>query len=233
MGQTARFDDHAVSGTPFVIDDGTSRDGELRTRVARQRPFLFTAHPERWGVQGGKVRPLLGKLKVYPGVHGITLSRAGKLRGVRAAIAAKEARGWTVIPQTAVPPAHHDGGEEVSYLYQPEGRPDVTLDIYTRAFPGSARTQCDFERWHEFLDWLVDSGTIPRCPAYVLERMLEAETKKAERAADLAKTVPSAEVRAKHHDACVAAIRAELDERQAAAKPVRRRRASVDLGDAP
>jgi len=226
----SHYTDTAVGGSAFVIDDGRD-DGEVRTRVKKQRPFYFTAHPERWRVMGGKVRPDLAKgVKVYSGVHNMTKGRGGKVRGVRAAIAHKESRGRIVIPLDAVPDSHVDPGEPKSYLYQPPGRPDVTLDIYTRAFPGSTRLSCDLVRWYEFLDHLVESGVIPECPVYVLERMLDSETKKHDKAADKASSVPSFAARAKIHADAIEAIRKELDGRYEKATPVRR--TSVKIEDA-
>ena len=222
----------AVHGSPFVIDDGHT-DGAPRTRVKASKPFQFCAHPERWAVQGGKVRPMLTKgLKIYPGVHNMTRGRGGRVRGVAAARAHKESRGRIVIPLDAIPDSHADADGSKSYLYSPDGRPDVVLDIYTHVFPGTARKQCDVPRWYEFLDHLVDSGVVPECPTYVLERMLADEERKAGRAADKAHTAPSYAIRAKHHSDAVESIRALLDERNAAARPVRRRKVALTEDEA-
>jgi hypothetical protein len=219
-----RYNESSGGGSVF-IDDGTADDGVRRTRVPAQSAFQLTAHPERWRVQGGAVRPVLSKgLKIYPGRQNMTRGRKGSTKGIAAARAHKEERGFIVVPIDAIPDAHHDGDGPKSYLYSPEGRPDVVLDIYTRVFPGTARTQCDFARYYEFLDHLVATGVIPQCPTYVLEAMLEAETAKYERAADRAIAVPSFKVRAMHHEECVTAIKAVLDERTKKAKPVKRAR---------
>ncbi len=218
----------AVAGTPFVIDDGRE-NGEIRTRVPASAPFYFTAHPERWRVLGGKVRPLLAKgLKLYPGRHNLTEGRGGRTRGIARARAAKEDAGRIVIPLDSVPDSHADADGTKCYLYSPAGRPDVVLDIYTQVFPGTKRTHHDAERWHEFLDHQVETGVVPTCPTYVLEGMYDDETKKAAKAADRAHTVPSAALVAKRHADCAAVIKVELDARAKAAKPVRRRKVKVE-----
>jgi hypothetical protein len=162
------------SGAAYVPDLGPVSRAQPPTKVEAAPPFLLTAHPERWTVMGGKVVPLFGRLVLQAGVGGVSAKGGGKLDAADARNMAED-RGWRVIPVDAVPDAHAsvdaDGRIVKSYLYRPEGRPDVTLLRYTKCFPGSAAIEVDEAGYLEFCDHLVTSGVIAPPQPYALEKL--------------------------------------------------------------
>ena len=163
-----------TAGSAYVPDLGTVGREAPVTMVDAQAPFVLKAHPERWTVMGGKVVPLFGRLVLQAGVGGVAGRRAGRL-DVGDARNMSEERGWTLIPVDAVPDSHATtdahGNPVKSYLYRPTGRPDATLLIYTKCFPGSKITEVDVPRYVEFCEHLVASGVIAPPKAYALEKL--------------------------------------------------------------
>ena len=173
-----------------------SLDGGERAEVSlaeARAPFLLMAHPRRWEVVRGKVRPMLGRMFLVPGVSNVAAGPNGSLRIGMAKIH-YEGRGWQILPAATLPPSQRYRG---SYLSRPAGRADVTLAYWEQCFPGSAALRCDEGLKDEFLDWLMDSGTIPVPPLYVLERLRDEARQEAATLADRAQTVPSAKPMAK------------------------------------
>lgn len=224
--------DAAAAGSPFVIDEG-SPGGEPLTRAPDAPAFFYAAHPERWQVFGGQIVPQLARIKIRGGLGGIGSSRNGRPTRIGQVRARWGERGWTVIPLDAIPDEHATAGEPRSYLWQPEGRPNLHLSIYELCFSGSARTACDESRFCAFLAHLVTSGIVAPCPIYVLERMRDDERRRADRAADAAHNVPSQAPVAALHAEHLAILDAEIDKRTAKAVPVTRGRAVAALESSP
>jgi hypothetical protein len=210
--------------TPEIDQTETARV----TTVAASAPFLLMAHPARWGVVNGRVRPLLGRMVLRSGVSNVEEGRGGKGIRVGRAKAAKEERGWTVLPTTALPPSQ---GHRGSYLIRPDGRADVTLCYWEQTFPGSAVRRCDEVLRDQYLDWLRESGTIQPPRLYVLERLRDEARAEAEKAADKAQTVPSYKVAAKAALERVKIIDAEIEACAETAIPSGSRAVGVETDD--
>jgi len=209
-----RRGEHA-SGEDYTPNVGASGVGERVTKVEPRAAFLYRAHPERWQVVGGRVLPLLGRMPLMPGLNNVELDeRTGSLR-VRAAKAAAEERGWTVIPTSTVVP----GSGRSSYLYRPKGRPDVTLCIYELCFPGSSVTQADTAGWVAFLSHLVDSGIVEPSPLYVLDRMRASAISRLDRAINKVQRAPAAASQVERIKAEIEVIEAEIATRTVAVAP--------------
>lgn len=172
----------AVGGAAFV--PGVDRDmGPNRApRLTKRAPFLYFAHPERWQIIDGNILPLLGKLKLQPGVMGVQRGRAPGAVNLRLARVACEERGRTIIPVDSVPAAHVAPGEAPSYLRTIDSTSGpVVLSRYEMAFAGSAATKCDAKSWAEFLRHQIDAGVVDPAPTWVLERMRDSRAKSLER----------------------------------------------------
>jgi hypothetical protein len=186
------------------------------SRVARRPPFLLMVHPERWELDAGRLRPVLGRLKLVPGVSNVEVSDAGRTRIGKAQLHYTE-RGWIILPVDALPPAQEHRG---SYLCRPPGRPDVTLVYWEQTFAGSEVLRCDEGLRDEFFTWLVDSGRIPEAPLYVLERLRDQAREEAARCADRAMTLPSYRPRAERAQQDVDALEALYAARLSKLSPV-------------
>ena len=172
----------AVGGAAFV--PGVDRDmGPNRApRLTQRAPFLYFAHPERWQILDGDILPLLGKLKLQPGVMGVQRGRAAGAVNLRLARVACEERGRTIIPVDSVPPAHVAPGEAPSYLRSIDSSSgSVVLSRYAQAFAGSAVTKCNEVEWAEFLRHQISAGVVEPAPVWVLERMRDSRAKSLER----------------------------------------------------
>lgn len=172
------------------------------TTIDGRDGFLLMAHPNRWGVTGGRVRPILGRMSLSPGISGVEQDRNGGVMAGRARLHYEE-RDWTLIPATTLPPSQAHRG---SYLMRPKGRPDVTLCYWEQVFAGSAAIRCDETLRDEFLDYILSAGVIEPPPSYVLEALLDTETAHHAALLDRARTQPSAGPLADAARARVAAV---------------------------
>lgn len=192
----------SAAGTAYVPDLGpVTRDVPV-TRIGACSPFLLKSHPERWTVMRGTVIPCFGKLTIQPGVNGVS-DLGGKIRAGDARNMAEE-KGWTIIPVDAIPDAHATPGQPKSYLYRPAGRPDVTLLIYERCYPGSDRIDPDEARYVEFCQHLMTTGLVPAPKLYALHKMRERLVRDRDSAADRARENA-------HYQGALATAQAQLD----------------------
>ena len=189
---------------------------------------MYYSRPERWQVIDGKVLPTLCKQMMQPGVGGVEEGASGKI-SIRHAKGMLEERGCVLIPFGQIPQAHKDDLGFDTYLWRPEGRPDVTLSIYERVFSGSKDIRPDSVRWVEFLAHLVDSGLVPMAPDYVLGKMLDVRRERL--SAHYAKLGqnPHLQVSIDTVDAEITAIETEISKRNTTRKPVKGKSAKPDL----
>ena len=189
----------------------------------------------------GAIVPAFSKLHYIAGCNNVD-ERVNPRTGARtllvaAARAEREARGQVLIPFDAIPAAHrgradlHQApGQAPSYLWRPKGRPDVTLLVYTRCYPGSKKADVDERAYVEFCDNLVATGVIRPCPVYVLRDMLQKAEAACERVADIAATVPSYAIKLTQARAKVATIEAAIEAREAEAGRVPETGGAFDPG---
>lgn len=221
------------SSSAFIPVDGVQRAAPP-TQVDARAPFLFRYIPERWAVMGGKVRPVLGTLKLMPGVDGVdqvlnrTTGAVERVVSTPAKIAATE-RGHIIIPVDAIPDEWADEDGVKSYLRRPEGRGDLTISMFEKVYPGSKQIDRDDARYFEWLDWLSASGVIPKCPEFRLTALHAKLTEEAARLQDRLAVQPSVAPDLERVKRDVAAVKAELDARQTAEtkKPKRAAKATV------
>ena len=214
-------DTEAAPGTGFVPVDGpANRGGPPPTEVDACAPFQLVHNPKRWTVLGGRVIPAFGRLPHIPGLNGVdeVLDRhTGNVIRINAGYAKSDAqdRGKVPIPFDAIPAHHVPPGAPKSYLWRPAGRPDVTLLIYTKVFPGSKDVEIDEPRYLEFVDHLVATGVIQPVPLHVLRKMHAQRTSEHNVLLDRAQVVPSVRQLADRAAQDIAAIEAEIERRAA------------------
>lgn len=198
----------STGGTSFVPDLGPVTREQPPTKVQSCSPYLLKVHPERWTVCGDRIVPAFGRLVLQPGVNGMS-DLGGRLRAGDARNMSEEA-GWTIVPFASIPDSHQTAGQPKSYLYQPVGRPDVTLLIYERCYPGSDRIERDTVRYIEFCEYLMDLGIVPPPKLYALHKLREKLVKERDSFADKAQEHSSYKaslvVAQSHLDAVDAAI---------------------------
>lgn len=194
------FDSEVSGGGAFIPDEGpVNRQSVPLTTVGPCAPFYLVFDPQRWTLMENRVVPFLYELRMIPGLNGVeeTVNPQTGKRTIRTSHARSdvETRGHTIIRFDAIPDAHRtihgtkDGPK--SYLWNPVGRPDVTLSIYTRVFPGNNRIEADIPRYFEWLDYLEGEGIVTPPPSFILRDMLANKRKERDRVADTARTVPS------------------------------------------
>ena len=208
-------------GNSYMPDLGPVTREAPPPKMAANAPYFLKAHPERWTVFGDTVIPAFGRLVLQAGVNGVS-DLGGRLRAGDARNMAEES-GWTIIPVGSIPETHRTPGEEPSYLYQPVGRPDVTLLIYERCYPGSDRVEPDQARYVEFCEYLQSSGIISPPILYALhklkEKLVHERDSFATKALANASYKASLAIAAKHVEVVEAAIAAREGEQ---VKPSRR-----------
>ncbi len=178
-----------------------------RTRVQARPAFTLMAHRERWGVQNGRIRPILGRIKHMAGLSNVDVVK-GVVKTKRAEAHYIE-RGWTIIPPTTLPPSQ---AKRPTYIVRPQGRPDVHLAYWEQAFPGSVQLRADEALRDEFLDYVAET-LLPPPPIYVLERMRDDARAEYEACSDRAQSVPSYKPLAKAAADRLKLLEAELERR--------------------
>jgi hypothetical protein len=223
--ELSRADREVAPGGVFVPDEGTtSRTSNPATKVATNAPFQMVFDPQRWTIVEGKVVPRFYEIRHIPGLQGVEenvdpRTRQRRVRTVHARDDA-ESMGHRLIPYDAIPDSHRtlhgtaDGPK--SYLWSPAGRPDVTLLIYTRVFPGNDRVELDHARYHEWVDYLIEREVITPPPSFVLRELLTKKAEERDRVADKARTAPSLAGEVERLSRDVEAIRLELERRERA-----------------
>lgn len=206
-------------GTGFVPTDATAARGFTPTKAEAGgvAPFQLVHNPERWTVMAGKVIPQFGRLPLIGGVNGVdAVKRADGTTRVMAGAAKADLaeKGRIVIPVNAIP-AHHQRGDVKSYLWQPQGRPDLTLLIYTRVYPGSDQMDVDVPAYLEFCQHLVDTGLIDPPPTFVLRRMADKQRDRVAKLGDKVAVAPSLKPQLEAATAELKAIEEALAEREA------------------
>ena len=188
-GGPAQAPSGPAAGSAYVPNVSGHKRGTPSPRCETSPAFALMYHPNRWGVQGGKMRPILGRMRFVSGIGGCEDGPNGTVKAGIARVNAED-KGWTLIPFGVLPPSQAYRG---SYLYtlKDSGRPDVVLTYWSKAYAGSSALRSDLDLKYEFLDHIVDSGVIPECPTYVIERVLDEARARLERAEDKAQTVPS------------------------------------------
>lgn len=198
----------------FTPQDSAERL-ERPTKVEGSHPFQFKFHPSRWDIIGGKVMPVLGKLKYAPGVDGVDLSRRdanGKQRPIMGiARAQSRERGWLTIPVDAIPDKWANADGSKSYLKRPDGRPDVTISIFETVFSDSNIIESNTAMYVEWMEWLISEEIIPPCPPHTLRALLSKKQETALREADMAAKFPSHEPDYKRAQKDVAIVEAALE----------------------
>jgi hypothetical protein len=146
------------------------------------------------------VVPIVKRLVLKGGVHQVRQNRDGSFQ-TRAAIADWEERGWETIP-------HDVDGPGTSYLHNPA--PGAYLTRWETAHAGSSLITSDGPGYVAWLRGPIADGKIPRCPPYVLERMLAQRQQELASVVDRAQTQPSLQAEVARLKGEIAAINEEL-----------------------
>ena len=139
--------------------------------------FFYVSHPNRWGLFGDDLLPVLSKLHVTPGLNGVDYR--GDHHG---AILAYQRDGWTVIPWDVVPCVAF-GKEHPEYITTYTGKHgEINVEIWRRPYQmnGSAPAtwDSDMEGYKKFLLSLIDAGVIQPPDHRVIKHLIN--TKRAE-----------------------------------------------------
>lgn len=221
-----------AASVPFAPALAGAQRGVPPPKLASRPAALLMAHQERWGVEGGRLRPILGTLTLQAGIDGIT-EEGGRLRIGDARIN-REERGWTIIPPETLPPSQAHRGQ---YLTALADRPDVRLFYWQSAFAGSAEIRRDDALYYEWLDYVVASGAVPPCQDYVIDTLIERAEAGLLRAQDKARVHPSALPMIDRLTAELGVLRKERERRQAERAceppevPAQTVSAALNLGD--
>jgi len=119
-----------------------------KLNVAPRHYFVLKHHPARWGVIGGKIRPILGQIRADPGVGGV--DKDGGTAYAEADAVGR--RGWYVL---RLDPSEYirvyDGVRGPVHM----GRWETPKQIGNRTV-----LKVDEAAYHAFLDELVERGLV-------------------------------------------------------------------------
>lgn len=177
------FDNETSRGSSFVPNDAVAkRGGPPPTKVGASPPFLLVFDPSRWTMLNGRVVPNFKKMPLVSGVGGCTATRnrvTGEENAVRSGAARTDlAEANCIVIEAGMVPTHMlPPGAAQTYLWSPEGRPDVTLTIFERVFPGQDYVRPVMDKYLEWIEWLQVEGIIPTPPSHILTGLLERKVK--------------------------------------------------------
>jgi len=203
----------ATEAADLRISGGTR--GTPPPSLAARPASLLMAHQDRWGIEGGQLRPIPAVFRLVAGIQGVEDDGRGGVK-VGTAILGLGENGWAIIPPETLPPSQ---AHRRQYIGRLVGRPDVHLFYWQMAFPGSDQLRRDDALYYEWLDYAVSSGAVPPCPDYVAERLLDRATDEHSHAIDRAKVTPSAVPIAERLATEIEILTAEVERRRAAARP--------------
>ena len=180
-------------------------------------PFALKVHPRRWTVMGGHVIPLAGRLRHMPGANGAdaVYDRQGRVISIDLGAARQKAEqeGWKIIPYDMAPKGRR------SYLYRPNGRPDIHLLFSERAYVGSDHIDGDVNAYVAWMVQLMTPGPNGEPPFiappadYVLRGLADKLQGLLDGATNKAVQWPTYRKVAERHQADLDVILAELERR--------------------
>jgi hypothetical protein len=194
------------------------------------RPAATTAVPDRpasiqthhatmgWQVLAGQILPQLIASKLVEGINAVRKNRAGEWVTSDLGIEL-ERLGRAIIPHDVLPPEEAAAGRK-SVWYTPQGRPGLRLHYCERAIVGSKDTVCDETRWHRYLGWLVESGTIQPPSLHALELLLQRLRDQHDQVARKAADVPSYREASERLASDIAAVQTAIEAARATAETV-------------
>ena len=112
-------------------------------------PFIFKHHPERWGIIEGEWLPILGKMRLEPGLNGIT--HTGGEGPARESLRQK---GWKLLEPEVI-------GEDYINVY-PGRRGPIHLEKWVQLKKAGNRVimKTDMDGYKAFLKKLIKNGHI-------------------------------------------------------------------------
>lgn len=204
-----------IGGDDFIPDEGGGVRRTPTTTIDRLNApaFQYAFNPWRWTIMEGRIVPCLHKIRAIGGLNGVSedVDRNG-VATLRTGAARSDAedRGRKLIPYTKT----QDGR---SYLYRPEGRPDVTLSRWERVFSGTATVVCDKAGYVAWLEWLMSPGSdgdgrafLPGPTLDVLQRMRSQLSTQRDELMNLAHKNPSYAKRAAQAGEQLATVEARI-----------------------
>ena len=148
---------------------------KLPRRTKKEPRFLFKHHPYRWMFAGGEWLPLLGKLRIDPGVGGVT--QGG---GIDLAIAGNMRRNWTVI-QPSDPRLGEYQDYQVAMPHEAGGHSYIDPFQKVSVEAGRMFVEPGGEDYYKFLRHLVASGIVPPMTDNIKKLKIREVEKKIER----------------------------------------------------
>ena len=140
-----------------------------RLNLAPRPYFTLKHHPARWGLVGGRIRPILGQIRSDPGVGGV--DKDGNTAYAEADAIGR--RGWYPV---RVDPAEYirvyDGSRGPVHL----ARWEVPKQIGNRTI-----LKVDEASYHEFLDDLVARGLVQPMDPDLLPALIDEAQARADR----------------------------------------------------
>ena len=199
----------------------------LRINEPSTPPFFYMAHPNRWGIIGGEVLPILGKLRLIPGVSGV--EHTGDYMVARAA---KERRGWTVLNWDVV--QCEAFGETYSdyLLYWDGAQGKIYTEVFTRPIQmgptGVPSWESDQIGYKKFLKALVSSGAVGEPHPALLQSMEHEILGRINRAEPRAPSIPMVARQLEQHRAQLTIVQNLMagEEPAPSPRPTSKKRAS-------
>mgnify|MGYP004450506287 CR=1 FL=1 len=207
----------AIVGKRVTLEDSPDSP-KLPRRAKSAAPFMYMHHPYRWQwvEESSEWLPLLGKLKVDPGVGGV--QEGG---GTDLAVAHHTRKGWQIIQ-----PSDERLGPYRWYVQKipKAGKGNVYCDATesVEVVGGRAFWAEGGEAYREFLRHLVGSGIISPLNDNVVKLKLEQQRRTVERMSSAAANAPHNQVLAARLEGAIKTLAAM--ERGAAPAPAKRGR---------
>ena len=196
---------------------------KLPRRSKKQPRFLYKHHPYRWAFMGGEWLPQLGKLRIDPGVGGVTSGG-----GLDLAIAANMRRNWTVI-QPSDPRLGEYQDYQVAMPHEAGGYSYIDPFQKVSVEAGRMFVEPGGEDYLNFLRRLVSSGIVPPMSKNILKIKLHEVEKKIERLQGAVSLNPANQIAAGRLRQAQELLAAMKSEKKPAAKRTTKKKAASNV----
>lgn len=128
--------------------------------------FWLKFHPDRWGLIDGDFLPVLGTLKLIPGLNGVSVNAAGRLDASKAALNLQINR-WKLIER-----GEKDTEDYLTFYQGRSGAVHCTAWQTPMVRGNSVEWKTDEKAYANYLRSLIEKEVVPRIDEYTVDRLI-------------------------------------------------------------
>lgn len=151
----------------------TQEEKSLVLNVDSSPDFLYKFHPHRWALFGKKLLPVLGRLKLEPGIANI-----GTKKETEVAIASALKEGWKIIDAKHGPKDDNGRASYVRAYPGKKGAVHLTAFEDVSVVGNRVSIKANEEAYQAWLENLIEKKVIDKVEPEVVDSMIDFQEKK-------------------------------------------------------